>query len=381
MRLIDRYMFRQLLGPALAATAALAAVLTLSQTLTFLDILVGQKQGILVFAKVILLTLPQMLAMVLPIAVFVATLMTLNRLHTEQEIVVCYAGGMSRWQVTAPAFRLATMAALMTLVVNLWVQPIAMRALRDELFRVRTDLAASLVREGEFNSPAGGLTVYAQSVDSEGLLKNVFIHQDKPGGESSVFTADRGLVTTRGDQPVMILRSGSNEQFNSKGVLNYVLFSEYVFDLAPYADKQETVSYKVSDRFLHELLAPDTSNYWDRQNKKSFLAEAHYRISSPIYVITFMAFAIFGVLGGSFSRIGYTRRIATVGALAGAVRIVGFAVQSASVHTPSLNVLQYIVPILPILLIARALYRTPKSQGGALVPLTPLGLSTQAGRL
>ena len=61
MRLIDRYMFRQLLGPSLAATAALAAVLTLSQTLTFLDILVGQKQGILVFAKVILLTLPQML--------------------------------------------------------------------------------------------------------------------------------------------------------------------------------------------------------------------------------------------------------------------------------------------------------------------------------
>ena len=63
MRLIDRYLFRQLLGPSLAATGALVAVLTLSQTLVFLDILVGQKQGLLVFAKVVALTLPQMLAM------------------------------------------------------------------------------------------------------------------------------------------------------------------------------------------------------------------------------------------------------------------------------------------------------------------------------
>jgi lipopolysaccharide export system permease protein len=381
MRLIDRYMFRQLLGPTLAATAALAAVLTLSQTLTFLDILVGQKQGVLVFAKVILLTLPQMLALVLPIAVFIAALMTLNRLHIEQEIIVCYAGGMSLWQVTAPAFRLATLAALISLLVNLWGQPVAMRALRDELFRVRTDLAASLVREGEFNTPAAGLTVYAQSVDSEGLLKNVFIHQDKPGGESSVFTADRGLVTTRGDSPVMILRNGSNQQVNDKGVLNYVLFSEYVFDLSLYTQSQETVSYKMSDRFLHELLAPDTSNHWDKLNKTSFLAEAHYRLSSPIYVLTFMALAIFAVLGGAFSRIGYTRRIALIGALAGAVRIMGFAVQSASVHTPVLNVLQYVVPILPIVLIARALYGKPKAAGGDLVALTPLGLSPQTGRV
>lgn len=371
MRLIDRYLFRQLLGPALAATAALVAVLTLSQTLVFLDILVGQKQGLLVFAKVVALTLPQMLAMVLPVAVFVATLITLNRLHTEQEIVVCYAGGMSRWQVTAPAFRLAVMAALLTLAVNLWVQPLAMRALREELFRVKTDLAASLIREGEFNSPAAGLTVYAQTVDSEGLLKNVFIHENKPNGESSTFTADRGLVTSRNDQPVMILRNGSNQQFNAKGVLNFILFEEYVFDLSSYLTTTEKVVYKTSDRFLHELVYPDTTNFWDRKDRKMLLAEGHYRISSPIYTITFMALALYGVLGGSFSRVGYTRRIALVAATAGVVRILGFAVQAASTHAPALNILQYALPIAPILFVWVRLYGRPRA-AQALTALTPL---------
>ena len=379
MRLIDRYLFRQLLGPALAATGALVAVLTLSQTLVFLDILVGQKQGLLVFAKLVTLTLPQMLAMVLPVAVFVATLVTLNRLHTEQEIVVCYAGGMSRWQVTAPAFRLAVIAALLTLAVNLWIQPLAMRALREELFRVKTDLAASLIREGEFNSPAPGLTVYAQSVDSEGLLKNVFIHETRPNGESSTFTADRGLVTSRNDQPVMVLRNGSNQQFNARGVLNFILFEEYVFDLSSYIKTSEKVGYKTSDRFLHELIYPDTTNYWDRKDKKMLLSEGHYRISSPIYTITFMALALYGVLGGAFSRVGYTRRIATVAGAAGLVRILGFAAQSASAHAPALNILQYALPIAPIVFVCLRLYARPRSSE-QLVALAPLPLVAGAGR-
>jgi lipopolysaccharide export system permease protein len=370
MRLIETYLFRQLLGPTLAATAALGAVAILSQTLTFLDILVDQRQGLMVFLKVVLLTLPQMLAMVLPLGLFVAALMTLNRLHTEQEIVVCYAGGLSRWNVTAPAFRLGVLAALVTLVVNLWVQPLAMRSLRDELFRVKTDLAASLIREGEFNSPAKGLTVYAQSVDHEGLLKNVFIDEEKPNGDSSTFIADRGLVTTRDGKPVLLLRKGSNQQYSAKNVLNYLAFEEYVFDLSPYADRGEVLNYKISDKYLHELLYPDPHNENDWRNRKKYQAEAHYRLSSPIYNISFVALALYGVIGGAFSRVGYGRRIAFVGVGAAVTRIVGFAVQAACGNAPALNLLQYLIPIIPIVYVALRLYRRPQTGLVALVPLT-----------
>ncbi len=101
--------------------------------------------------------------MILPIALFVAALVALNRLHTEQEIVVCFAGGMSRWRVISPAMRLAGTIAFLALLMNLWVQPAAFRELRRELFEVRTDLASTLVREGEFTEPVKGLTVYARA--------------------------------------------------------------------------------------------------------------------------------------------------------------------------------------------------------------------------
>src|SRR5579875_1404837 len=174
MRLIERYLFRQLLWPTLATTLALGAVALLSQTLSEIDVLVNQHQPIGVFLKLVGLSLPQMIAMVLPISLFVAALIALNRLHTEQEIVVCFAGGMSRWRVISPAIRLAVLCALVSLVINLWITPWCYRETREELFKIKTDLVSSLVRDGQFNQPSPGLTVYAQYTDRAGLLHNVF---------------------------------------------------------------------------------------------------------------------------------------------------------------------------------------------------------------
>jgi hypothetical protein len=52
--------------------------------------------------------------------------------------------------------RLAAGTAFLMLVLNLWVQPAAYREMRRELFEVKADLAATLVREGEFTQPAPG---------------------------------------------------------------------------------------------------------------------------------------------------------------------------------------------------------------------------------
>ena len=357
MRLIDRYLLRQLLGPVALATLALTGVALLSQSLSGLDLIVNQRQSALVFLKVTLLAMPQLVNLVLPIAVFVAALVALNRLHTEQEIVVCFAGGMSRWRVISPAIRLACSVAFVALLMNLFVQPAAYRAMREELFEVRTDLASTLVREGEFTEPAPGLTVYAQSVDGSGNLRNLFIHQIKSDGSSTTYTAQQGRVGRAQGRPVLIMRNGSNQEFSRGGVLNYLTFDEYIFDLAPLARSDERVHFKPSDRYLHELFFPDLQQDWERRNRLDLLAEGHARLASPLYSIAFMALALAAIIGGGFSRLGYGRRIAIMGAVAAGVRLVGFQVQAACEDNAWLNILQYAVPLLTIWLALAAVFR------------------------
>jgi len=378
MRLIERYLFRQLLTPTLLAAAALGGVGLLSQSLGQLDIIIEQRQTAWVFLQVIVLAMPQLMNLILPIAIFVAALVGLNRLQADHELVVCQAAGMSRWRVISPAIRLAVLAVLVGLFVNLFVQPASYRAMREIVFAAKTDLAATLVRKGEFTQPAPKLTVYGQDVDADGLIHNLFIHQRTDEGGATTYTAREGRITYRDGDPVLVMRHGSNQEFSRSGVLNFLSFEEYALELSPFLNTRDTITYKASDRYLHELFFPDMRGEYERKNREKLLAEGHSRIASPLYSLAFMAMALAAVLGGSFSRLGYAKRIAAVGAAAAVVRIVGFAVQAASEDSPGLNVLQYVIPLAATAWAFGQLYRPVRRRHG-LREWLPFGFTEKAG--
>lgn len=362
MRLIDRYLLRQLVAPTLWAIVAATGLALLSTSLTQLDLIVAGGQNALVFLKATALAMPQLINMVLPVSVFVAALITLNRLQTDQELVVCFAGGMSRWRVIAPALRLAAVLALASLVINLWIQPASHRAMREVLFEVRTNLVSALIREGEFTQPAPGLTVYAQSVDRNGQIRNLFIHRAKDDGGATTYTADTGRLVMKDGEPILRLFRGSTQELSPDGVLNYLTFDDYPFELKQFIRSEERIHYKPSDRYLHELLFADLTQDWEKRNHLKLLAEGHARLATPLYNLTFMGLAVWAILGGTFSRLGYGRRIAIAGGVAAVSRILGFISVSASESEIWLNILQYAIPIGALAWALRAVFRQKPSR-------------------
>lgn len=357
MSLIEDYLNRQLREPTLQAALALSGVAILSESLSAIGLVLNQRQSPLVFAEVILLAMPQLIVLVLPIALLVAGLVSINRLHRDNEIVICFSSGMSRWRVISPAIRLSAAVAALSLVITLWVQPLCYRALRDILFSVRTDLLATMIRPGQFTHPAPGVTVYAQSVDEEGTIRNLFIDRRMNGGRDTTITAREGRLRRGGAAPMLVLRHGANQELSPTGALNYLAFDKYVLDLRPLMVARPTVRYKLSDRYLHELLRPDLRQAWERANVGPMLAEAHSRLAAPLYNIAFMFLALTAVIGGPFSRLGYGARIASVAAVALVARTLGFAAQAASGATPMLNALQYAIPLSVTLICACILLR------------------------
>jgi lipopolysaccharide export system permease protein len=146
MTLIQGYLLRQIARPVVGACAALAAIGILSQSLDQLEIIVERGQSVWVMIKLTLLAVPQLLAVIIPIGLFVGALMALTRLQREQELTAVFASGVTRWSAIRPAVWIALIAAVLTLVVTTVGQPWAQRQARTEAFAVRTDLAALLER-------------------------------------------------------------------------------------------------------------------------------------------------------------------------------------------------------------------------------------------
>jgi lipopolysaccharide export system permease protein len=346
MRLIDRYVFRQFLWPTVLATAALIALAVLSQTLSALGVIVDERQNLAVFAKVIALAMPQLIVLILPVGVLIGGLVALNRLHTDQEIVICHGAGLSRGRIMAPGFELAGGVVVVSLALSLWIQPLCYRALRDTLSAVRADLATSLIRPGRFTHPAAGLTVYAQSVDDDGAIHNLFINRVTRAGRDITVTAREGRFERRGGVPMLVMRHGANQEFSAAGILDYLSFDEYVLDLGPVLALSPPERYKLSDRYPRELFFPDTTDAWVRANIDRLAAEGHARSAGSLYNIAFIALAFAGVIGGGYSRMGYGRRIAAVAGAALILRTLGFAAEAAAAKAPVFNLAQYGVPVL-----------------------------------
>lgn len=346
MRLIDRYVFRQFLVPTAWATAALTTLAVLSQSLSALGVIVDQRQSILVFAKVIALAMPQLIVLILPVGVLIGALLTLNRLHTDQEIVVCQGAGLSRGRIMAPGFELAGGVVVLSLALSLWIQPLCYRALRDTLDTVRADLAASLIHPGRFTHPAAGLTVYAKAVDDDGAIHDLFINRVTKTGRDITVTAREGRFERRGGAPMLVMRHGANQEFSAAGILNFLSFDEYVFDLSPVLALAPRERYKLSDRYPRELFFPDDTDAWNRANSDRLAAEGHARIADALYNPAFIAMAFAGVIGGAYSRLGYSGRIAAVAAAALVTRTLGFAAEAAAGKAAVFNLAQYAVPLL-----------------------------------
>jgi len=347
MTLFQRYTFRQTLWPFLGAMAALTSMAVLTQSLSNLDLVSERGETAFLLFYITVLTLPQMISLLFPIAVFLGVTITMSRLSSDSEMTVATAAGMSRLQRISPMLRLAIYATLVNLVVNLFIQPASFREMRKQLFDIRTDLAAGLMREGEFISLGNQVTLYAFDISDKNTLNDVFI-EDSRGENPNTYAARRGQIAATERGPVMLLEDGVLTRPDAVGALSSLTFDLYEFDLTAFVDNTTSLFFKESDKFLPELLQPTPADIARSGHKQHLWAEGHYRLSAPLYNIAFALIAMTAFMSGEHQRMGYGRNLVIVGVSAILLRLVGLAVQAGAESNSNLNAVQYLLPLLGI---------------------------------
>lgn len=348
MNRIQTYVFIRVLRSVLIIVGGLVLLAILAQGLSRTDIIVENRQSALTYFQIVALGAPQIMALLTPMAMFVAGIWALNRLHRDSEIVVGHAAGMSRWDIAKPIVILASLAAAAHLTINLFVQPAAQRVMRETVYAARADLASSLVRPGQFTRPADNLAVFARELDGSDFVGvQISERPDEPDGRD--YLAQRGRFIEVDGLPSIVMFDGEIHQLDDDGALNILQFDQSTFDLSPFIEEPGTVVLKASDRFLTELLWPEPGI--EAETRNVYLAEAHGRLTSPITSLSMALLAVIAVIGGNFSRRGYARRITVASCIAVGLLIVQLAVQSGSVNAPILNYFQWLVPIVTVLVL------------------------------
>lgn len=353
------YVLRQLIQPILLFTILLTIVIWLSQSLRLLDLVVNRGQSATTFAYLTLLMLPQLLVIILPIAFFGGTLYGLHRLNVESELVVMSAAGYSRSQLAVPTLLAAAIVMALTWLCALYLMPLGQRSMKAEVMSIRADIGAALLSEGKFNTPVKGLTVFIRELDPDGHIHGILVHDNRSTARPTTYLAEAGLLVVTPAGPRLVMVNGTVEQSAAKGGrLSVLKFERYVFDLEQFAEQRRTKSLQTSERFLPELFWPNLARDPGDRMRRIYLAEAHSRLSAPLYCIGFALIALAAIARGRRDRGAYTLRLTVAAVAAGLLRLVGYGAQGLAVRHPVAAIALYVVPVLGAVLAVLEIRRT-----------------------
>ena len=176
--------------------------------------------------------------MIAPVALFLATLYTLNRLNRDSELIVMSAGGMPPQRLLRPFLALATFVCLIVGVISIYLMPASfqeMRPLFTKIGRIST-----MAKEGQFITLENGFTFHYREKSGDSLL-GIFMEdlreKDKPSSISPS-AARRGA----NGNAYLVLQKGSvqRKEPNSRDS-SIVAFERYAVDLSAF-NKEEAMS-------------------------------------------------------------------------------------------------------------------------------------------
>ena len=345
---LDRYVFRQLLVALLAATGALVALIWLTQSLRFVELVVNRGLSFGVFLRLTGLLIPNFVAVILPITTFVVVQFVYQRLAGDRELTVMRAAGLSQGALARPALGLAALVVAVCYLLNVWIVPVSYTAFREYQFEIRNRLAALLLQEGVFTPLSEDLTVYVRRRDPDGTLHGILVEDGRQRNSRATILAERGRLIDGGASPLLLLQSGSRQEIDkNNGRLDVLTFAETTLDLASQTNKNGEQRYRdATEMSLSELLAPEIGGVSPRDIGK-FRVEAHRRLTAPLTAASFALVALLSVLTGAFQRHGgVARPLAAVGAVV-ALLALGLAVANLAARQPLLIPLVWLHAILP----------------------------------
>lgn len=345
MILAQRYIFRISAFAFVAGLVALTTVIWMTQALREVDLMTSKGQSALVFLWITGLTVPSLVMLIAPFALFGAALYTLSKLNGDSELIVMSAAGLSPRQLLRPFLVLGIIVSLLVGTISLWMMPASFRQIRDLLTLIRSDFLSRVVREGAFTNLDAGLVFHYRERGPNGELMGVLIQDRRDPERVATYLAETGLTADVEGRSYLVLDKGSiqRRQPSARDVA-IVAFDRYAIDLSQFGGKGEEI-YKPRERSTMELLQPDPADQQVQKFPGRFRSELHDRFANPIYPFAAVLIAFAALGQARTTRQGRGAAIAAAVIAFGALRLLGVGATTMATRSEAATPLLYLVPI------------------------------------
>jgi lipopolysaccharide export system permease protein len=215
MRILSKYIVKEHIPPFIMALFVLLFVLLSNFLLKSIDKFLGKGLDMFLLGEFIFLNLAWILALAVPMAVLVATLMAFGRLSSDNEITAMRSSGTGFLQLLLPAIGFGSVITLLMIIFNNFALPEMnhqARLLSSDLSRKRPDLEFEV---GYFINtlPENNILLGGRKND---LFTDIIIFNKASNISQRTVTASEGTIEMLEDGVLLNLTNGVIHELSSR---------------------------------------------------------------------------------------------------------------------------------------------------------------------
>src|SRR5437870_9029027 len=216
MRILTRYILKEVLSHALIGVVVFTFVLFTRDLGRILDLIVRNSAPFPSVAEIFLFTVPVALTYTIPMGVLVGILIGLSRLAADSEITAMRASGIGVWTFLRIISIFVAFAWLLALLNGVYLAPQSQAALGRLQDRLKSSQASFEVQPRVFYEGFPQLVLYVQDVKSAqgaAIWKGVFIADMSTPSAPRITLARQGILLSESPETLHLhLNDGATHE-------------------------------------------------------------------------------------------------------------------------------------------------------------------------
>lgn len=299
--IVGRYLNKEVLKTMIVV---LLVLLLLFVGQRFVQYLTDAAQGNIgsdLVVKLLLLQVPVFVSYLIPLSFFLALLITIGKMHTDNEMTVIAACGISNKIIIKSFAPLVTVLVLLTGYLTLFQAPTTIYVQQELIKEQQNKGDLSLITPGRFQQTSDGKRiVYVETMDDELAMQKVFFVEQNDQQEYgfSLIVSEKGQYWNDQEQNNFLVLENGNQYRGSPGNnrLQNVSFDKYYMEIK--TDKFSQKISKLKARPTTELITQSSS-----ENQAELQWRLAAPISIPLLILLALPFAKVPPRQGKFARL------------------------------------------------------------------------------
>lgn len=258
MKILSRYILKEHVSPFFLSLLVVTFILLIDRIIDLLNLIIEKKLDAGTIMQVFGLSLPFMLALSIPMAVLVATILAFGRMTVDREMIAMKSSGINVYRMLTPLMVVAIMLTGLMVYFNHFYLPESNHKLKNLMIKIAYYKPMTIIKANEFNNLMD-YTIYVQE-NNESELKDILIYDRSESRFPRTIIANSGRVIQMdsGNSLQITLYKGEMHERNEKETGKYQIrsFDSYVINIRNIGNRMDFFEsgYRSDREMTHQQL-------------------------------------------------------------------------------------------------------------------------------